>query len=168
VKRFPGGRWILAASLAGCSRPGTPRDAAPVTASQAEFRGKVVVTGSEPVTSVMLIGNEGNVELVGGLEPEMRRLAGAGLLVRGSLQGSRPAQTLEVRDYEIMDIDGEVPSTGVLRNQNGRLWLTGKDTLELSGAPEALGDKDGAKVWIVGRRSGNSLTVQSYGIIKER
>jgi hypothetical protein len=90
------------------------------------------------------------------------------LLVRGSLQGSRPAQTLEVMDYEIIDIDGEVPSTGLLREENGRLWLTGKDTLELSGAPAALGDKHGAKVWIVGRRSGNSLTVQSYGIIKER
>jgi hypothetical protein len=138
-----------------------------VTDSQGELRGKVVVTGSEPSTFVMLVGNEGNVELVGDLEPEMRRLAGAGLLVRGSLQGSRPGQTLEVRDYEIMDIDGEVPSTGVLRNQNGRLWLTGKDTLELSGVPEALGEKDGAKVWIVGQRSGSSLTVQSYGIIKE-
>jgi hypothetical protein len=158
---------MLAASLVCCSRSGTPRDAAPVTDSEGELRGKVVVTGSEPSTSVMLVGNEGNVELVGDLEPEMRRLAGAGLLVRGSLQGSRPGQTLEVRDYEIMDIDGEVPSTGVLRNQNGRLWLTGKDTLELSGAPEALRAKDGAKVWIVGPRSGSRLTVQSYGIIKE-
>ncbi|HEX5574309.1 MAG TPA: hypothetical protein VFX42_00445, partial [Gemmatimonadales bacterium] len=74
---------------------------------------------------------------------------------------------LEVRDYEVIDIDGEVPSTGFLWNENGRLWLTGKDTLELSGAPEALQGKDGAKVWIVGLRSGNRLTVQSYGIIRE-
>jgi hypothetical protein len=135
--------------------------------SQEELLGKVVVTGSEPSTSVRLVGDERNVELVGDLEPEMRRLAGASLLVRGSLQGSRPNQ-LEVKEYEIMDIDGEVPSTGILRNRNGRLWLTGKDTLELIGAPEALRGKDGVKAWIIGQRSGISLAVQSYGIIREQ
>jgi hypothetical protein len=136
--------------------------------SQEELRGKVVVTGSEPSTSVRLIGDERNVALVGDLEPEMRRLAGATLVVRGSLRGRQPLPTLEVRDYEIIDIDGEVPSTGTLRNRNGRLWLTGKDTLELVGAPEALRDKDGGKAWIIGQRSGSILMVQSYGIIKEK
>lgn len=135
--------------------------------SQEELRGKVVVTGSEPSTSVSLVGDERNVELVGALEAEMRRLAGASLLVRGSLHGTRPNQ-LEVRDYEIMEIDGEVPSTGILRNRSGRLWLIGKDTLELIGAPEVLRDKDGVKAWIIGQRSGRSLAVQSYGIIRER
>jgi hypothetical protein len=116
---------------------------------------------------VRLVGDERNVELVGDLEPEMRRLAGASLLVRGSLQGGRSNQ-LEVKEYEIMDIDGEVPSTGILRNRNGGVWLTGKDTLELIGAPEALRGKDGVKAWIIGQRSGSSLAVQSYGIIREQ
>ena len=135
--------------------------------SQAELRGKVVVTGSEPSTSVRLVGDERNVELVGDLEPEVRRLAGANLLVRGSLQGSGSNQ-LEVKEYEIMNIDGEVPSTGILRNRNGGVWLTGKETLELIGAPDALRGKEGVKAWVIGQRLGSGLAVQSYGIIREQ
>ena len=163
MRSLPG---ILGVFLSLACAP-APRGAAPVRATPSEHRGKVVVTGTETSSSVKLVGTNTNVELVGDLEPELRRLAGASLLVRGSLQGPGPAQTLEVSDYEIVDIDGEVPSTGILRNRNGQLWLIRKDTLELVGAPEALRGKDGVKAWVIGKKSGRSLRVQSYGIIKE-
>jgi hypothetical protein len=158
--------WVLIPSVA-CSRAGNTGDAAQAPASSTELRGKVVITGTEPATSVRLVMSEGNVELVGSLESELRRLAGASVIARGSLQGRRPAQRLEVRAYEITDIDGEVPATGVLQRRDGHLWLAGKDTLKLIEAPEPLRAKAGAKVWIVGPRSGAELAVQSYGVIRE-
>jgi hypothetical protein len=165
MTRSPAGLWMLALSL-GCSQPG-PRGPAPANSSAAEYRGKVVITGSEQSTSVRLVGDSGNVELVGALQPELRRLSGAGVVARGSLQGSRPVQTLDVSDYEIADIDGEIPSTGVLQAENGRMLLAGKDTLELVEPPATLVEKNGAKAWVVGSRSGSRLTVQSFGIIRE-
>jgi hypothetical protein len=165
MKRPLTGFWILTVSL-GCSRP-SPRDAAPAYSNFSEYRGKVVITGSEQSTSVRLVGDSGNVEVVGALESELRRLSGAGLVARGSLQGSRPVQTLEVSDYDIADIDGEVPTTGILKTENGRTLLVGKDTLELVDPPDALVTKTGGKAWVVGPRSGGRLTVQSFGIIRD-
>jgi hypothetical protein len=156
----------LALSLA-CSRSGGQSEPPPQEAGRAEYRGKIVITGSEQATSVRLVGEAGNVELSGALQPELRRLAGAGVLARGSLHGTRPAQTLEVSDYEVTEIDGARPATGVLKSAKGKLWLTGRDTMELVGAPEVLREKDGAKIWVVGDRAGNTLTVGSYGIIAE-
>jgi hypothetical protein len=89
------------------------------------------------------------------------------VVVRGSLQGDRPSQMLMASDYEVTQIDGATPATGLLKSENGKLWLAGRDTLELAGAPEALRVKEGAKIWVVGRRAGDSLEVQSYGIIRE-
>ncbi len=155
--------WLL---LAACSRAGNS-DSTQAPARSPEYQGKVVITGSEPATSVQLVGTEGNLELVGDLEPELRRLAGATLAVQGSLQGQRPVRRLEVENYEIREIDGEAPSTGVLQSRDGELWLAGRDTLKLVDAPEALQAKAGAKVWIVGTRSGSELAVRSYGVIRE-
>jgi hypothetical protein len=83
------------------------------------------------------------------------------------LQGRSPLQRLEVKNYEITEIDGEVPATGVLQLRDGELYLQGRDSLRLIGAPESLRSKSGAKVWIVGPRSGADVSVQSYGVIRE-
>jgi hypothetical protein len=165
MKRTLAGLAILV--LAACSAAGTTRDHADLRIRQAEYRGKVIVSGSEPATSVRLVGNNANVELVGSLEPELRHLSGAELSVRGALQGPTAAQRLEVEDYLITEIDGETPSTGVLQVGDGQLWLVSKDTLQVIDPPEALRARTAAKVWIVGRRSGDSLRVQSYGVIRE-
>jgi hypothetical protein len=159
-----GGCFVL--SCMAC-RPGGQSEAAPVHAPDAEYRGKIVLTGTEPGTAVRLVGDSGHVELAGALEPELRRLAGASVVVRGSLQGARPAQILMAGDYDVTEIDGATPAIGVLKPKNGKLWLAGRDTVELAGAPEALRGKEGAKVWVVGLRAGNRLEVQSYGIIRE-
>jgi hypothetical protein len=162
MRLFPGVLYLL---LAACARAGSS-DVTQSPSRVTEYRGKVVVTGTEPATSVQLTG-EGNLELIGGLEPELRRLAGATVMVQGALQGQKPLLRLEVQSYEITDIDGEVPSTGVLLMKDDQVWLAGKDTLQLDALPENLRAKEGAKVWIVGERSGQKLEVQSYGVIRE-
>jgi hypothetical protein len=41
-----------------------------------------------------------------------------------------------------------------------------RDTVRLVAAPAELTGKQGAKAWVVGRRNGNDLTPQTYGIIR--
>jgi hypothetical protein len=166
MRRLWAGGWFVLSCMA--CRPGGQSETTPMHSAEAEYRGKLVLTGTEPGTSVRLVSDSGHVELAGALEPELRRLAGASVVVRGSLQGAPPAQTLEASDYEVTEIDGATPATGLLETGNGQLRLVGRDTLELAGAPEALRGKAGAKIWVVGRRTGDSVEVQSYGIIRER
>jgi hypothetical protein len=161
--------WTAGCFVLSCMacRPGGQSQTTPMHAAEAEYRGKLVITGTEPGTSLRLVGDSGHVELAGALEPELRRLAGASVVVRGSLQGARPAQTLEASEYEVTEIDGATPATGLLETASGQLQLVGRDTVELVGAPQVLRGKEGAKIWVVGRRAGDSLEVQSYGIIRE-
>ena len=158
--------WIPWLLVVACSRTGSG-DPAQAPLRPTEFRGKVVISGSEPSTLVRLVTTSGNPELVGTLEPELRRLAGASVVVQGRLTGRRPVERLEVEDYQILEIDGEEPSAGVLLLRNGEVWLAGRDTLQLVGPPDELRSRSGAKVWIVGRRSGSTMQVQSYGVIRD-
>ena len=131
--------------------------------------GRVFVTGSEPGVSVTLLPSQGSsVRLLGNLRSELARLSGATVRVRGVAAGKRPSKTFNVESYDVLEVDGEVPSVGtVLRAQDGALRLAGRDTVELADPPEGLRQKGGAKVWIVGRPVGEKLAVQSYGIIRE-
>lgn len=104
--------------------------------------------------------------LVGPLETELRRLNGAMVTVAGGLAASRP-NAFTVSRYEIVSVDGVRPVVGTLVTRAGGLALAGTDTVRLASVPTALQSKAGAKVWIVGRRSGPELTVQSYGILRE-
>jgi len=52
--------------------------------------------------------------------------------------------------------------------RNGGTWLAAeRDTVKLASVPAALDGKTGAKVWIVGRRTGAELTPQTFGVIRE-
>jgi len=129
--------------------------------------GEVVAGGvaENPTTSLRVEGR-GPVTLVGPLEAELRRLNGATVTVAGGLAAS-PPNAFSVSRYEIVSVDGARPFVGTLFSRAGELWLAGPDTLRLASVPSALQSKSGTKVWIVGRRSGNELTVQSYGILRE-
>jgi hypothetical protein len=128
--------------------------------------GRVVAGGlaDAPVTSLQVEGR-GPVTLAGPLEPELRRLGGATVSVAGA---PSPPNAFAVSRYEIVLVDGVKPAVGTLMSRDGSVWLAGTDTMKLAAVPEALRGKVGAKVWIVGRRTGTDLTVQSYGIIRER
>ena len=129
--------------------------------------GEVVAGGlaDKPETSLRVEGR-GPVMLVGPLEVELRRLNGATVTVAGGL-AARPPNAFTVSRYEIVSVDGTRPFVGTLVTRAGGLALAGTDTVRLASVPTALQGKAGAKVWIVGRRSGAELTVQSYGILRE-
>lgn len=129
--------------------------------------GEVVAGGvaDNPQTSLRVEGR-GPVVLAGPLEAELRRLNGATVTVAGGLAAS-PPNAFMVSRYEIALVDGVRPSVGTLVTRAGGLALAGTDTVRLASVPTALQSKAGAKVWIVGRRSGPELTVQSYGILRE-
>lgn len=131
--------------------------------------GRVFVTGSKPDVSITLVPPQGpGVTVVGRLQPELGRLSGATVRVRGVPGGKPPSKILDVESYDVLEVDGEVPSVGtILTAQDGALRLAGRDTVELADPPEGLRQKEGAKVWIVGHPAGEKLAVQSYGIIRE-
>lgn len=143
---------------------------APPTARPSEtvLTGKVVAGGlaASPVTSLQVEGGK-PTSLLGPLEPELRRLGGAIVWVAGAPSGAAP-NAFTVSRYEIVSIDGVKPFVGRVASRDGATVLAmERDTVALVSAPASLAGKTGAKVWVVGRRSGNELTTQTYGIIRE-
>lgn len=134
--------------------------------SETVLTGKVVSGGlaASPATSLQIEGGKPTT-LLGPLEPELRRLGGATVWVSGA---PAPNASFTVTRYEIVLMDGAKPAVGVLSTRNGGVWLIGdRDTVKLATVPAELAAKPGAKVWIVGRRSGAELAVQTFGTIKE-
>jgi hypothetical protein len=131
--------------------------------------GKIVPAGmaTDPRTILQVEGG-GSTTLTGPLESELRRLGGAVVWVSGAPTAGPPNATLAVTRYEIVSIDGAKPVVGRLSVRDGDTWLTtDRDTVKLVSVPAELGTKVGAKVWVVGRQSGNELALQSYGVIRD-
>jgi hypothetical protein len=131
--------------------------------------GTVSVGGiaAEPVVTLHVDGGS-PVTLVGSLEPELRRLTGATVWVAGAPGAGKRNATFSVTRYEIVSIGGAKPLVGHVVARGGAAWLaTDRDTLQLLSAPPELAARTGAKIWVVGRRAGNELTTQSYGVIRE-
>ena len=152
------------------SRPPQPTPTPTPTATPSEdvMVGRLTTGGlaAEPVTSLQVEGR-GAVTLVGPLEPELRRLNGATVSVAGAPAPGGRAGAFTASRYDIVAIDGARPSVGTIVARGNETLLAGNDTLRLTAAPAELRSKAGAKVWIVGRRSGAELTVQTYGVIRE-
>ena len=149
----------------------TPAPARGPTATPSEtvLTGKVVAGGvaAQPVTSLQVAGGKPTT-LVGPLEQELRTLGGATVWVAGAPGAGAPNASFAVSRYEIVSIDGAKPVVGSLVARSGGTWLAGeRDTVKLASVPAALDGKTGAKVWIVGRRTGAELTPQTFGVIRE-
>ena len=156
--------------VGGCGTRGQSQKAGPevCSGSPSQLCGRVVVTGSEPLSAVTLMGDKGeSTTIVGGLAPELRRLSGATVLVSGTEADRGPGKSLDVQKYEVLSIDGQRPAVGILAYTHGTMSLAGRDTVQLTSVPEGLRGKAGAKVWIVGRRAGATLQVQSFGILRD-
>ena len=134
---------------------GTPANPAPL-------RGKVVASGSENMNLTTLQMSSGPmVVLTGSLEQELRALASATVQVSGpeTMQGNR--RIVDVKSYEVVDINGERPLVGTLLGNSKLLVAT--DTIAVVGDVKA---PVGSKVWITGDRSGKQIKVRSYGVIR--
>ena len=101
------------------------------------------------------------VVLRGNLEPELRALAGATVMVGGPETMENKRRVIDVQEYEVVDINGEKPVVGTLVQPNK--LATATDTVDVVGEVEAA---PGSKVWITGERSGKQLKVRSYGVIR--
>jgi hypothetical protein len=131
--------------------------------------GTVAVSGvaAEQVTSLRVEGAS-PVTLVGPLEAELRTLGGATIWAAGAPGPGKPNATFRVSRYDVVSIGGVRPLVGtVAAGANGPMLVSERDTVRLVAAPAQLTAKTGAKVWVVGRRTGNDLTPQTYGIIRE-
>lgn len=149
---------------------GGAQDQQPGASDGAEevLTGRVLSTGTVQVpTTVLQLEKGGPVGLVGDLEPELQRLAGAMVRVAGTPTDRFPGGGLDVRSYEVLSIDGTEPYVGLLIERNGGLWLADSDTIRLEGVPAELQDRAGAKIWITGRRAGDAIQIQSYGVIRD-
>ena len=143
----------------------TPPTAAP---SEAVLTGKIVAGGiaSEPRTYLQIEGGKPTT-LLGPLEVELRRLGGATVWVAGAPTAGQPNASFSVTRYDIVSIAGAKPVVGIVSMRGAKTSLvTDRDTVTLVAAPKELAAKVGAKIWVVGRRSGNDITPQSYGVIR--
>lgn len=143
-----------------------PSDAPPPPSGQAPpvapgVRGRVGASGTdhEPMTTLQVEGRRALI-ITGPLESELRSLAGATVVVRGTESGAA-RRTIQVESYEIVEINGERPFVGLVLP--GDRLAAGADTLTLEGAPDAL--RAGDRVWITGERRGTRLRVSSWGAI---
>lgn len=155
------GSFSLALLLAACA-PAMENAAAN---GQAEVQGTVQVVGSEPMSTYpVLQGEDGaTYTLSGPLDPELRRLSGARVEVRGERQGRNLAAT----DYRIVSVGGQPVEMGMVeRAPGGGLQLRQADggVVALSGAASNL--RVGQKVWVQGPTT-RAVTVQTYGVISQ-
>lgn len=134
----------------------------------AELTGRVTNGGTDRFVVTTLRGSDGRTFLLtGGLIDELRRLGGADIMARGVLDSSATGRSLDVREYELLAIDGQRPHVGVLIAHGDELWLAAGDTLRLVPALDALRQQVGAKIWVVGATGSTAkeLRVGSYGVL---
>jgi hypothetical protein len=122
--------------------------------------GVVVVSGTtmEPMPTLVPEGGTA-IRLEGLLAAELRTLAGATVIAHGVISGEGLRRSMDVESYEIAEIHGVRPLTGVVL-PDGRL-VAGADTLTLVGAGDAL--RPGFRIWVTGERAGSELRVSSWG-----
>jgi hypothetical protein len=171
---------LVIAALAACAHNPEPRagsesasaggaDSAPGTSSSlTELTGRVMNGGTDRFTITTLQTRDGRaVRLTGELRDELRTLSGADVMVRGVMNSSGAGDVFDAREYEVLEIDGRRPHVGVLLARGGELWLAATDTLRLVPALDALRERAGAKIWVVGASdsAAKELRIESYGVI---
>ena len=129
------------------------------------LEGPIALTGSEPAVMVSLRLNSGeSVDLVGPLRGELSRLSGAVTSVRGTRDAG--GRTFTVQSYSVISVNGQTPVVGVMVERDGAVWIDGDESVRLTAVGDNLREQMGAKVWVTGRRTGDTLQVQSYGVIR--
>lgn len=143
-------------------------ESGPNPAAGDTIEGTVRQVGNTPFQRTIVRGDEASATIVGELEEELTRAAGARVRVWGALrEGGGPGRELDAAGYDLLAVDGEEPTVGVLHHASGEgYYLTtgeGED-VALAGVPSGLGGRVGAKVWVVLGEGGG---VQRYGVLRE-
>jgi hypothetical protein len=167
---------VLACLAVGCASPPpqASSDTAPGPAGTLLiYEGPVAITGMGGSTfTTVSVEGRGAVGVVGELEPELRALSGARVHVEGPAGTGYPGQSVDVRSYAVLEVNGERPYVGVLVSTPQGLLLDRtsfeRDRLPLSSYPGGFMENVGAKVWVTGPLNAGSVQVQSFGIIRPR
>jgi len=136
--------------------------------------GIVHEVGAMPLTQLVVQTASGaepqSVGVRGPLRRDVQNLIGAEVRIWGkpvANQPPPPPRGIEVTGYEILSVGGAVPVVGTLIEDGGTFYVVSDtDRLVLDPVPENLRNVAGAKIWVVGRRDGDTLHLESYGVIR--
>ena len=153
-----------AAALAACG--GSTPDPGPGEDRDRTAVGTIRQTGAIPTPDTRLETAAGAIVLVGPLAAELARVAGAEVLVRGSVASGADPPTIRVSEYEIRDVDGLRPIVGMLEVRNGALVLRTEDGEEraITGTSERMLRAAGSRVWVTTRGDGSGVV--RWGILR--
>lgn len=136
-------------------------------AAEPDVTGVVGAMGPAPMTTIVIRPASGDpVRVEGTLAPEIGRLTGAMVALFGPIRPETPLRAIEPRTYEIVSIEGQKPHVGVLQVEGAAVRLESDPALAVEGAPDALLQLDGAKVYILGPVQNGVLSVSSFGVIR--
>jgi len=157
-----------------------------MTAGPDTLTGVVGTFGAEPLVHYVLQVDDGRSIPLGTGEGDLRpdadadgplselaRLTGARVRVTGEADAfaAVPARGFAVADYELLEVEGQRPMTG--RLVRGDPEAGTPDRLEADGAPGRVvvgmpsgSPVTGSRVWILGTVRGDSLFVQSFGVLR--
>jgi hypothetical protein len=148
--------------------------------------GVVGTFGAEPLVHTVLLLDDGRSIPLGtaggdlrpdadpaGPLPELARLTGARVLVTGEADAfaAAPSPGFAVAGYALLEVEGERPLTGrLVRGEPGsgagdRLEATGDPSRMVVGLPPGT-PASGSRIWIVGSVRGDSIFVQSFGVLR--
>jgi len=159
------GLIALAVVTVSCSRKAVVESGPATGTAQATARGTVRRLGSEAAVRTVIQGEEA-VVVVGDYEPEIARAAGAEVWVTGTPTSSDYGPALQVSEYRILSVDGEVPVVGVLAEDEAGFFIQKEDrsTVRLDVSDRLAGEL-GAKIWVV--LGADRVTVSRYGILRD-
>ncbi len=166
-------RWMLVgvglalgvAMTAACSRTAVVESGPAVRSGDVTARGIVRRLGSEGAVRTVVQGDE-SVVVVGDYEEEIGRAAGAEVWISGSAANSPYGDAIDVIEYRILSVDGEVPIVGVLAEDESGFYLARDDgsTVRVD-VSERLASAVGSKIWAV--LGADNVTVARYGILRD-
>ncbi|CAN5666535.1 hypothetical protein BH23GEM6_BH23GEM6_20640 [soil metagenome] len=160
---------IAAILLVSCTTPqAEPADS--ISGNGDRLVGTVRVVGSAPVNVQVVLQPESGraMRIAGPLAPEIEKLAGARVALRGRVESAPDPmvpQQVVVESYEIISVDGQPVTMGTIEGQvnNWTLLRTASGELVyLAGPPEQF--RRGQKVWIQGP---SARIVQTYGVLTQ-
>lgn len=156
---------VVVAVGAACSRTAVVESGPAAGSGEVTARGTVRRLGSEGAVRTVLQGDE-SVVVTGDYEDEIARVAGATVWVSGSAADSPYGRAIDVAEYRILYVDGEVPLVGVLGEDERGFYLARDDgsTVRVD-VSERLAAALGSKVWVV--LGLDNVTVVRYGILRE-
>jgi hypothetical protein len=161
------GLLLLASACTSASESGNP-GSSPAEVALDSIAGVVRIVGSAPVNVQVVVQPAAGtaVRVTGRSAAEIARLAGAEVLLRGTIEASPDPlvdRQIVVSDYRIVSVNGQPVLAGVIIGLDGNTGLLRTDggiDVTLMGVPP--GFVVGQKVWVQGV---HSLAIQSYGVI---